>query len=74
MSMGEGRCLATSASSSPPQSHGSESRAFGRVEPEFSLSLGNGLGRPRSSPHMMMRGSGTDSPMDLWGRTLAPLR
>lgn len=25
-------------------------------------------------PHMMMRGSGTDSPMDLWGSTLAPLR
>lgn len=25
-------------------------------------------------PHMMMRGSGTDSPMDLCGSTLAPLR
>lgn len=35
---------------------------------------GNGLHRPRSTPHMMMRGSGTDSPIDLWGSTLAPLR
>lgn len=38
------------------------------------LVKGNGLDQPRSTPHMMMRGSGTDSPIDLWGSTLAPLR
>lgn len=74
MSMGEGRCLATSASSSPPQSNGSESRPSD-VSSQCSPCQGKlGLERPRSTPHMMMRGSGTDSPIDLWGSTLAPLR
>lgn len=32
-----------------------------------------GSARPHAL-HMMIRGSGTDSPMDLWGSTLAPFR
>lgn len=72
MSMGEGRCLATSAPSSPPPVTWQRVQGlFGRVEPEFSLSLGNGLAGPAAAPHMMMRGSGTDSLMDLWGSTLS---
>lgn len=53
----------------------SESRAFRCVRPGCPLPTGKwGLSQPPASPHMMMRGSGTDSPIDLWGSTLAPLR
>lgn len=38
------------------------------------LASNGGSASPTTAPHMMIRGSGTDSPMDLWGSTLAPLR
>lgn len=59
----------SSASPKPPQTNGNESRVFWHVE-----LVNRGSASPTSAPHMMIRGSGTDSPMDLWGSTLAPLR